>query len=121
MIGKRLTSGFRVGPTSKLPAWAVLKYEYEVLSNDHILSDLSFLMRLPRGIDFNTALFEFKKRFGDSKGTWVCAKYEDCLRYTEDDENPHPESIESVVFHDGLVVADDGEGGYLVLGDAQSI
>ncbi len=76
--------GYRVGYPNESVAWKALNFEYEELANWATLSDVSaFLGRPIKDIDryrpgtWKVTLAEFRKRYGDAEGIWVCDKRED--------------------------------------------
>ena len=76
--------GYRVGYPNESVAWKALNFEYEELGNWTTLSDLSaFLGRPIKDLDkyrpgtWKVTLAEFRKRYGDAEGIWVCDKRED--------------------------------------------
>ena len=72
-----MAKGFRIGYPEETVAWRVLDFEYTELGNEHILDDLSDFLSF-KG-DWPTVLGEFRRRYGDARGIWLCKSRADAL------------------------------------------
>lgn len=76
--------GYRIGWPEYTIAWKVLDFEYTELQNDHIKDDLAGFLGWPGGSaigDWRTLLAEFRRRYGDIQGVWLCPTAEDAVYY----------------------------------------
>ncbi|MBA7622853.1 hypothetical protein ES703_30240 [subsurface metagenome] len=74
-----MAKGFRIGWPEYRDAWRVLDFEYTDLDNEHILDDLANFLRV-RG-DWSTVLGEFRRRYPDAQGVWLCPTIRDAVTY----------------------------------------
>lgn len=71
--------GYRIGWPEQTVASKVLDFEYTELQNDHILDDLAAFLKV-KG-DWPTVLEEFRRRYGDIQGVWLCPTVDDAIYY----------------------------------------
>jgi len=77
-----MAKGFRIGYPEKTTAWQVLEFEYTELGNEHTLQDLSDFLKVARvykPLSWRSTLAEFRRRYGDVQGAWVCKSRADAL------------------------------------------
>jgi len=74
-----MARGFRIGWPEYMDAWRVLDFEYTDLDNEHILDDLADFLRV-KG-DWPTVLGEFRRRYPDAQGVWLCPTIRDAVTY----------------------------------------
>jgi hypothetical protein len=118
--------GYRCGYPEELIAWKALDFEYEELGNWTTLADLmKFLGRPTRDIDkyrpaaWKLALTEFRNRYGDAEGVWIC----DEKKVARSLYGVHPlgskksdgSQMYEVEYDPKLVLIDLGEDGKFVL------
>jgi hypothetical protein len=92
--------GYRVGEPEETIAWRVLEFEYTELDNKETHADLTRFLgmketpdepsnwagRRPivlslRPADWQTTLAEFRRRYGDVEGAWVCSTLKDATTH----------------------------------------
>jgi len=71
--------GFRVGWPEKTIASEVLDFEYTELQNDHIRNDLAAFLHMKGA--WPALLEEFRRRYGDVQGIWLCPTPKDAVYY----------------------------------------
>ena len=70
-----MAKGYRIGYPEEDLAWKVMEFEYTELGNEHILQDLSDFLRMGlvyTALSWKTTLAEFRRRYGDARGIWLC-------------------------------------------------
>lgn len=76
--------GFRIGYPEETVAWRVMEFEYTELGNEATLEDLSDFLRMGRvyrELSWRSTLAEFRQRYGDIQGVWLCPRVTDALLY----------------------------------------
>lgn len=68
-----------MGDPEESVAWEILNFEYSELGNEHILEDLRTFLKT-KG-NWSSLLEEFRRRYGDIQGVWVCPTVEDAVYY----------------------------------------
>jgi len=77
-----VAKGYRIGYPEETVAWRVLDFEYTELQNEHILDDLANFLGMTQNspaADWPTTLAEFRRRYGDAEGIWICKTVRDAL------------------------------------------
>ena len=74
-----MAKGFRIGYSEETVAWKVMEFEYTELENEATLDDLSDFLSF-KG-DWPTVLGEFRRRYGNAQGIWLCKSRADALLY----------------------------------------
>jgi hypothetical protein len=74
-------TGFRIAPSEETVAWKVLDFEYTELGNDQTQDDVARFLGISPKLGWNKILTEFKKRYGDTEGEWVCDRLKDAIYY----------------------------------------
>lgn len=79
-----MAKGYRIGYSEETTAWKVLEFEYIELDNVHTLQDLSDFLgmsRVYKALSWRGTLQEFRRRYGDIRGIWLCRRVLDALTY----------------------------------------
>ncbi len=79
-----MAKGYRIGYPEKTTAWQVLEFEYVELGNDHILDDLYGFLKMSRvykELSWRSTLAEFRRRYGDIQGEWLCKSRANAILY----------------------------------------
>jgi len=71
--------GYRINYPEEPLAWKALSFEYDELDNKHIKDDLSSFLKIQG--TWESILAEFKKQYGDARGTWLTHTEEEAIRY----------------------------------------
>lgn len=74
-----MAKGYRIGYSEETVAWKVMEFEYTELENEATLDDLSDFLSF-KG-DWPTVLGEFRRRYGNAQGIWLCKSRADALLY----------------------------------------
>ena len=77
-----MAKGYRIGYSEETVAWQVMDFEYTELGNEHTLEDLSDFLRMGRvykELSWRSTLGEFRQRYGDARGIWLCKSRADAL------------------------------------------
>lgn len=108
--------GYRIGESEETTAWKVLDFEYTELQNEHILDDLAhFLGRpAPTPAGWSDLLAEFRRRYPDAEGVWVCPTLRDALTYYGQWYGEGA-TIYQVTYDPGNLVSDLGADGRFVI------
>lgn len=113
-----LRTGFRIQTPSETIAWKVLDFEYTELDNEHTLDDVAKFLGIPPKLGWSKILAEFKKRYGDATGEWVCDRMKDAIYYYA-----HPgeqEEIYRVEYETKNTIINMGNEGRFVLNPKSS-
>lgn len=89
--------GYRIGESEEATAWKVLDFEYTELENEATKDDLAVFLGMTKKVpltaagkvtmvdvpntDWPTLLAEFRQRYPDAEGIWVCPTLRDALTY----------------------------------------
>lgn len=103
-------AGYRCGAPEVTTAWRSLEFEYKELDNQHTLDDLIKFLKLKPGTSWENAIGEFRRRYGDIQGVWVCGKKKDAVEYYGRFGDPY-----KVKYDSKNVVIDLGPDGMFVL------
>lgn len=84
-----MAKGYRIGESEEDIAWKVLDFEYTELGNEHTLEDLAHFLDMVKAVPFGEAptadwqitLAEFRRRYGEVEGVWICPTLRDALTY----------------------------------------
>lgn len=79
-----MAKGYRIGYSEETVAWRVLDFEYTELENEHILDDLANFLGMTKNMaaaDWKPTLAEFRRRYGNAEGGWLCKSRADALLY----------------------------------------
>ena len=79
-----MAKGYRIGYSEETVAWKVMEFEYTELENEATLEDLADFLGMTKktaAADWETTLAEFRRRYGDVQGIWVCKSRTDALLY----------------------------------------
>ena len=79
-----MAKGYRIGYSEETVAWKVMEFEYIELENEHTLEDLSAFLgmgRVFKALSWRSTLGEFRRRYGDARGIWLCKRQVDALTY----------------------------------------
>ncbi len=79
-----MAKGYRIGYSEETTAWKVLEFEYTELENEATLEDLADFLSMTKKLpvaDWTTILAEFRRRYGDAQGIWLCKGRADALLY----------------------------------------
>ena len=93
-----MAKGYRIGYSEETVAWKVMDFEYTELENEHTLDDLANFLGMTKkspmvygggktqyfdvaAADWKTTLAEFRRRYGDVEGIWLCKSRADALLY----------------------------------------
>jgi len=93
-----MAKGYRIGYSEETVAWKVMEFEYTELENEATLDDLAYFLGMTKkspmvygggktqyfdvaAADWKTTLAEFRRRYGDASGTWLCKRRADALLY----------------------------------------
>ena len=91
-----MAKGYRIGYSEETVAWRVLDFEYTELGNEHTHDDLAIFLGMAKkspmtygggkvqffdvpAADWPTTLAEFRRRYGDAQGIWLCKTVQDAL------------------------------------------
>ena len=74
-----MAKGYRIGYSEETVAWKVMEFEYTELENEATLDDLSDFLSF-KGV-WPTVLGEFRRRYGNAQGIWLCKSRADALLY----------------------------------------
>jgi hypothetical protein len=111
-------TGFRIGTVGETVAWKVLDFEYTELNNEHILDDTANFLKISPKLGWNKVLTEFKKRYGDAEGEWMCDRMKDAVYFYA-----HPgeeEEIYRVEYETKNIIINLGNDGKFVLNPKSS-
>ena len=111
-------TGYRIGGTIESIAWQILDFEYTELDNEHTLDDVAEFLGISPKLRWTQILAEFKKRYGDAEGIWVCDKMKDAIYYYA-----HPgeqEEIYRVQYEAKNTIINLGDEGRFVLSPKSS-
>jgi len=101
--------GYRINYPEEPIAWKALQFEYEELDNKHIKDDISQFFKALGS--WESLLAEFKKQYGDAKGTWLTPTIEEVIRY----DSRFGEYYLIYEYDPKLIVSDLGPDGFFVL------
>jgi hypothetical protein len=89
--------GYRIGESEETTAWKILDFEYTELENEATKDDLAVFLGMTRKVPLTAAgkttmvdvptaswpelLAEFRRRYPDAQGVWVCPTLRDALTY----------------------------------------
>lgn len=79
-----MAKGYRIGWPEEDLAWKVMEFEYVDLQNVHTLEDLSNFLGMARvyeALSWRSTLGEFRRRYGEVRGIWLCPRVVDALTY----------------------------------------
>ena len=77
-----MAKGYRIGYSEETTAWKVLEFEYIDLDNRHTLQDLSNFLGMGKAyLSMWSTLQEFRRRYGDVRGIWLCTGIIDALTF----------------------------------------
>jgi len=79
-----MAKGYRIGYSEEDLAWKVMEFEYTELGNEHTLEDLADFLRMGRvykDLSWRSTMGEFRRRYGDVRGIWLCPRVVDALTY----------------------------------------
>jgi len=63
-------------------AWKALNFEYKELGNEHTRTDVAKFLGI-KPMSWDKVLAEFRKRYGDTKGIWLCRTREASKHYSD--------------------------------------
>ena len=112
-----MAKGFRIGWPEQTIAWKVLEFEYSELDNEHILEDLSNFLGMGRvyaALSWRSTLQEFRRRYGDAQGAWLCPTIRDSLFYYGKYYGDGA-VIEEWQYNPRNIISDIGPDGFFVL------
>lgn len=105
----KTVKGYRINYPEEPIAWKALNFEYIDLDNKHIKDDLSHFLKA-RG-SWGSLLAEFRKQYGDAKGTWLTLTIEEVIRY----DSRFGEYYLIYEYDPKLIVSDLGPDGFFAL------
>lgn len=117
-----MTKGYRIGESEEEVAWKVLDFEYTELGNEQTMEDLAHFLGMVKVTPFGevptaswqTILAEFRRRYGEAEGVWVCPTLRDALTYYGQYYGEGA-TIYQVGYDPGNVVIDLGPDGIFVI------
>jgi len=113
-----MTTGYRINYPEENIAWKALNFEYDELSNWHILTDLAHFLGTKVSNDeayhpelWTKVLSEFKNRYGDTKGIWLTRSKKAAIEYY----GQYGGGLLTYEYAPRLIVSDFGDDGFFVL------
>ena len=79
-----MAKGYRIGYSEETVAWKVMEFEYTELENEatlECLSDFLGMARVYKALSWRSTLQEFRRRYGDAQGIWLCKSRANALLY----------------------------------------
>jgi len=77
-----MAKGYRIGYSEETVAWKVMEFEYTELGNEQTLDDLANFLGMGmvfKELSWRSTLQEFRRRYGDARGVWLCKSQADAL------------------------------------------